>query len=510
MKKIGFLFGAGAEFSYGMPSGGKFALDIFRQPVDKPKAKLKKMRDEVNAGTGYATNWLPSDYRDKSIRAYTQRVYDSIIRDTINNNKNSIVKKINSLDQLANQVIGRVYLNKNEDPVDIFDQQVQDDLNVTVGNINISQKLQYNKFFAEGNNLFKSHYMSIFLEYYRRYNFDNEDEKELLGELLKAIFQLHIGALSSMVSNSVEDSVFEKQYLDVDFFDELGGSLNVNYETAGITGLKLLSDKKIEKTKESKIVTFVYLIVEQIYADVLDYKTLIDSNWHYLYLPGSEWAKFTKISVFLYTVQEYIKEQAKSLDSNKSGYYSELRKELDNNNIEASAIATTNYSSFIKTVVNRKVLFLNGGIDIFYDPYMNNIIYDVNEYRKNNRDDPHILVPLLFTQSGTKPMTSIDMSKIYVDFYEALQESDIICSIGFGFNPDDEHINGIIRTLVERDDKQLFIVSNLKNNVSEQKRNYAKNLKISKMNNLHVIRVNNDRIVEETGEKWYTKLEELD
>lgn len=30
MMKFGFLFGAGAEMGYGFPSGGRFALDIFR------------------------------------------------------------------------------------------------------------------------------------------------------------------------------------------------------------------------------------------------------------------------------------------------------------------------------------------------------------------------------------------------------------------------------------------------------------------------------------------------
>ncbi len=29
--KLGFFFGAGAEVGYGLPSGGRFALDIFRQ-----------------------------------------------------------------------------------------------------------------------------------------------------------------------------------------------------------------------------------------------------------------------------------------------------------------------------------------------------------------------------------------------------------------------------------------------------------------------------------------------
>lgn len=42
MKHIGFLFGAGAEISYGMPRGGKFALDIFRQPNKNAKEELKK------------------------------------------------------------------------------------------------------------------------------------------------------------------------------------------------------------------------------------------------------------------------------------------------------------------------------------------------------------------------------------------------------------------------------------------------------------------------------------
>ena len=42
MKKIGFFFGAGAEIPYGMPSGGKFALNIFKNSVDAYKEQLKE------------------------------------------------------------------------------------------------------------------------------------------------------------------------------------------------------------------------------------------------------------------------------------------------------------------------------------------------------------------------------------------------------------------------------------------------------------------------------------
>ena len=42
MVKVGFLFGAGAEICYGLPTGGKFALDIFRQDIHPVKMSLLK------------------------------------------------------------------------------------------------------------------------------------------------------------------------------------------------------------------------------------------------------------------------------------------------------------------------------------------------------------------------------------------------------------------------------------------------------------------------------------
>jgi len=39
--KYGFLFGAGAEFGYNLPSGSKFALDIFRFDNNQSKEEFK-------------------------------------------------------------------------------------------------------------------------------------------------------------------------------------------------------------------------------------------------------------------------------------------------------------------------------------------------------------------------------------------------------------------------------------------------------------------------------------
>lgn len=42
--KYGFLFGAGAEAGYGLPSGGEFALEIFRRDQSNSKKEFKEMR----------------------------------------------------------------------------------------------------------------------------------------------------------------------------------------------------------------------------------------------------------------------------------------------------------------------------------------------------------------------------------------------------------------------------------------------------------------------------------
>lgn len=481
MEKVGFLFGAGAEIAYGMPSGGKFALDIFRQNTDNAKEIFRSMRDQIDNSTLYASKWLPENYQNNKIHVFGERVYDTIIKDTVGNNRERVIEKINNFDSVAEAAIKVV---NSELDIDLS-KIIERDLGRTVENININQKLKYSKFFDEGNNLFANNYFAVLLEYYKVYLEDKSDEKKELGEIIKAVFQLQLGAMSEKISRTLEDNIFEKDELELDIFDDLGGSLNVNYEAAGVKGLELLAQEKAWKDDNHPIIKFAYEIIEWIYSDVLDYKSLIDSNWHYLYNPYTEWAKFCRISVFLYTVQEYIRKQGEGLDNNKEGYYHDLV----NSGISKTVIATTNYCSFIKEILLDDIIFLNGGIDEYYDPYLNSI----GSKEDLNNKEMHFLVPLIFTQSGTKPMTSIDMAKKYVDFYNKLKTSDCICSVGFGFNKDDEHINGIIRTLIDRDDKLLFIVDiDTEKDENVKRKEYAKKLKITKTNNLKFITVNKE------------------
>lgn len=477
-----------------MPSGGKFALDIFRHSSESSKQTLRDMRSKIVVSSAYAANWLPDDFENKSISSFGQRVFDSIIKDTVGNNRNAIIRKLGDFDAIAETAINRVYQNNYTNYTDT----VENDLQKKFADINISQQLAYNNIFSDGDTLFKSRTFSILLTYYDEFEFDNEDDKLLFKNIIVSIFQLQLGALSENVSRNIEESLFRKNSLNLDFFDDLGGTINVNYDMAGIGGLKILAEKDF-KSINHHIVRLAYAILENIYSDILDYKSLIDSNWHYLYNPKNEWAKFSKIVVFLYTVHDYIVQQAESLKKNNDGYYNDIQKITRDPNFEITTIGTTNYSPFISQIIDHEIKFLNGGTTIYYDPYLNSIV-------EEDEDTNHFIVPLLFTQSGTKPMTSIDMSEKYVDFYHKLNDSDVIVTIGFGFNADDEHINGIFRQLINKHNKKIYIVDTDTSSEISKKNKIQEKLKIENTSNINFITVNPENRKSDDNEIWYQKL----
>ena len=102
------------------------------------------------------------------------------------------------------------------------------------------------------------------------------------------------------------------------------------------------------------------------------------------------------------------------------------------------------------------VFHLNGSTKDFYNPYKNEVI-QVDD--KDAHESEQILVPFMLTQSGLKPLTSVEMSRRYVELFDAYKDTDAIISIGFGFNKDDSHINGLFRELIEKSDKKLFVIT---------------------------------------------------
>lgn len=183
----------------------------------------------------------------------------------------------------------------------------------------------------------------------------------------------------------------------------------------------------------------------------------------------------------------------------KHGYYNVLKESIDEKKFEVSAVATTNYNRFISDILRIEVAFLNGSTETWYDPYLNRI----GTKSELTTSENHILVPLMFTQSGTKPMTSIEMSMKYVDTYTQWKNSDRVIIVGFGFGTDDEHINGILRTLIDVDNKEITVVT-LDNHQSydEIAKCIARKLKVTNVSNISIIQVDVDGINIQDKKIW--------
>ena len=495
--KYGFLFGAGAEVGYGLPSGGKFALDIFRQDTTESKKEFKTMLEVIDPTTTYASAWLPPDYRKRSKSSFGKSVFQNIIKDTVEHKRSHIVEKLNAFDQTARKAVDKLQ-KEGIDSKAVMERLLKRRLD----NLHMDQSVAFIREFEEGNTLFHNSYFAAFLLIYKDKGIMDVQDRIDFRKIILSILQLQIGALSEDLTRKINDGIFRKKDDDIDLFDDLGEIIQLNYSASGISGMEYLMEMREPdiRTDGGKILYLTQTIMEDIYASVLDYKSLIDTNWHYLYSPSSDWAKFCKISIFLLTVRNYILSSATHVDLARSdGYYNLLKRAMDEGKLDVSAIATTNYNIFIQKIIGKDVTYLNGSTELWYDPYLNRIA------KKSDLDDPehHLLVPLMFTQSGTKPMTSIGMSIWYVDTFRKWEQSDAVVVVGFGFGRDDEHINGIIRTLIDEDGKRVIVVKPDERKAEEEEVSLiADKLKVSRTENIRVILVDTSGTQIGTQIKW--------
>jgi hypothetical protein len=262
----------------------------------------------------------------------------------------------------------------------------------------------------------------------------------------------------------------------------------LEFSRAGLTALELLLEKRrdydLENGNVSEILCAVsQQVLENIFTTVLDYQSLIDSHFRYLFSPRTEWAKFSKMVIFLRATRDYIVKQLDEIgDLPESGYYHDLEN-CERLGIEISAIGTSNYNNLVEKIsqdLNFEipvVQHLNGGVTDYYNPYKNSVI---SESVPDQVPEDQIHVPFVLTQSGLKPLTSVDMSRRYVGLYDEYVACDRLVVVGYGFNIDDSHINGLFRKLIEEAGKPMVWVCLDKDGSAEsQKRALVKRLRIA-------------------------------
>ena len=503
-QKISLFFGAGAEIGYGLPSGGKFALDIFKMDTTQDKKDFRTDRENIDKRSHYAKNWLPFDFEKKPISSFGKTQYEALVKSSLEYKRFEIINYLASFDDKASRLAMRI--KKKDIDINSAFEQV---LGIPFGSETFSHEIKISKALGEYNSLFSSQYFSSFLKIIEnKEKIENQSLKRTAREFSRAVLELLIGACGEELVHNLNDGIFEKKPDEIDIFDDLGSIFSLDYRGAGLTALELLLNadstyNSAPETNEETIIFFAYEMLEDIFSSALDYQSLIDSNWRYLYSPKTDWAKFCRISIFLKTTKRYIQEIAENFESkitNSTGFYHDI-KEISKQS-ELLSIGTTNYNKFIEDISGNFVYFLNGSVNDLYDPYLNTILSE-----EKSQETTHFKLPFLFTQSGVKPLTSIKMSERYVDFYNKLKQSDTVAIIGYGFNADDGHINGMFRSLIEDENKTITIFHYSESFSSDSdiklQSHYQERLRLNDATRLKIIKINDDRKLE-SGEIWYS------
>lgn len=148
-----------------------------------------------------------------------------------------------------------------------------------------------------------------------------------------------------------------------------------------------------------------------------------------------------------------VKMAAQNMSSKKENYYDVL-KNLNYN----FKVVTTNYTPLceIKTgVKSRNIAYVHGKLGWFEDPYTWSV-YDVNDENFEVPKDS-ILFPYLFIQSGVKPIVERKQICEYYKMIRFFDKSSKIIITGYRINCDDNHLNGMIRNCIMRNQKVIYL-----------------------------------------------------
>jgi hypothetical protein len=130
-----------------------------------------------------------------------------------------------------------------------------------------------------------------------------------------------------------------------------------------------------------------------------------------------------------------------SQESQQKLYYYIIKSLIDGMKHDVSCI-TTNYTSIAQRITrlsNDKFAYLHGRLSLF-EELETKYIDDVKRVNCENTVFPYLLV-----QSGVKPIISAHQIEEFRKAYEMIDGADHLLILGYGINPDDEHITNFLR-----------------------------------------------------------------
>lgn len=505
--KLGLFFGAGAELDYGLPSGGKFSIELFRLDPTEEKKKLRSELVALSRRTSYATKWLPEKFWSKNLHAFGKSEFGSLIESSIENKKHRLIRKLGEFDALAEAQFENLGFNE-----EALKNAYQSAFDKELGSEVYSQEIRLNAMLGEHGEIFGSRYYSAILDVVRA-----NPDATLLKRFAVSFLQLLVGSCGHDLISRLNQEIFTEAPDDLPIFDEVAGLFRVEMSKGGLDAIDLLiTEHTVFSAGENPTLVEMLCglasnVLEALFDGILDYQALIDNHFRYLFSPKTEWAKFTKMVIFMRLARTYIVSQMPADEAlPEEGYYHDLARanELD---IELGAIGTSNYNSLLERFAGEigftlpETFYLNGGVTDYYNPYTNDVI-SVEQAEEVPSSQLH--VPFILTQSGLKPLTSVSMSRRYVELFDQFTECDALAVVGFGFNTDDSHINGLFRKLIEDHGKTLCWVRPADDQTSDQVRSeLLEKLRLSEDRRDQIVPILVDRYTREVdGANWLNKI----
>ena len=319
-------------------------------------------------------------------------IYVVLVLKKIQYKKLEIIAKINNFDSEFQYACTQLDIN-----ISNLRQKFSDVIQDEIGNILFDQDIKINEKLTNDVKLFGTEYYSAALEIIR-----SKSNCADLHRYVIAFLQLLVGAYGQDFVQNLNEELFESAPDDLPIFDDIFGMFRLEFDRVGSTALDLLlSEKRTFNTTEEATLIDLFSavtqqILENIFCSVLDYQKLIDDHFRYLFSPSTEWAKFTRMAIFMEIAHDYIIAQ-KPTDVPDDGYYHDVKSLVDSG-VEVGVVGTSNYNNLFKEISDDldipsiEVFHLNGSTKDFYNPYKNEVI-QVDD--KDAHESEQILVPFM-------------------------------------------------------------------------------------------------------------------
>jgi hypothetical protein len=191
LPKLSVFFGAGAEIGYGLPSGGKFALEIFRVSNEVDKENFREQIQNINPRSQIASQWLPDNYAGKRLNVFGKGEFEGLIASSLENRRNNILDYLDNFDTNVSNLLRNWKVSET-----VVRQKFTTETDEQIGDMRYNQAIRLNEKLASRVPLFESDYFSAFLRLLEKHPTDR-----YLKRIVRAYLELLVGAIGqSLVS----------------------------------------------------------------------------------------------------------------------------------------------------------------------------------------------------------------------------------------------------------------------------------------------------------------------